>query len=258
VLHARRQRRVVGVDVHVEDVHDRRGAAARPVGGAEIADEGRRRVRRLRAVAVVGAARCERAPDDDSVRPRLLDRVVARRQQQLVGHGRRVGAVEAELRHPEHVRVGLVADDEARDRRQPTRGCGGELDDLRPRRVVRRRRTRAQVVERHHRLDPRHPGRVGGGARVRELAGVGRRLAGRPLERHAHGVEPSQAREIHLGHRIAPLGRVFRGSDPHRRPSRERRRPRGECRRCDQYRDQTPVHLDPFRPVRGRQGSAGS
>ena len=101
---ARREGRVVLVDVHVEDVHQRRGAAARAVDGAEIPDERGGGVRRLRGRVDVAAAGRQRAADHPCIRPDGLDRVVAPREQVLVGGGRGVGRVGVELRRPERVR----------------------------------------------------------------------------------------------------------------------------------------------------------
>ena len=78
-----------------------RSRPARAVGGAEVADEGGRRVRGPRPVRAVGPARGERAAEDPHPRARRLDRVVAAGEQVGVGAGGEVAAAAAELRLPE-------------------------------------------------------------------------------------------------------------------------------------------------------------
>ena len=127
---ARRVLRGLHVRVEREGVHQRPVAAARAVGGAEVADERGRRVRRAGAAGPVAAARRERAAEHLHVRPRGLDRVVAAREQVGVLAGREVAAAGAELRLPERAQVRLVADDRGphlRQRRHQRGRPGGEV-----------------------------------------------------------------------------------------------------------------------------------
>lgn len=85
----------------------------------------------LLGVACVVVALCERAPDDLDARCHRLDSVIGACEQALVGGRGQVLPRAAELRQPEEVQVGLVADDHVTQSGNPGddgSGPGREID----------------------------------------------------------------------------------------------------------------------------------
>ena len=110
-----RDRVRLAVDVDRELVHQRPVAAARAVGGAEVADELRGGVGRPRRRGVVAPARRQVAADHGDLRADVLQRVVGRREEPLVPGRCGVAARLVELRLPEEVEVRLVSDEHVAD-----------------------------------------------------------------------------------------------------------------------------------------------
>ena len=159
-----------------------------------------------------------------------VDRVVGLGQQRLVRGGRDVGPVRPELWHPEAVQVGLVADDDVRDRgvlAHERRGISGEVGLVL---IGERRRDEACVVDRDVDLNP---GQLCGAGQVGEDPLLVRRQsleAGRPDLADADGADASQSQEVELGLRRRErvlLDDIVDVADRHRRPARVRRRSEG-------------------------------
>ena len=149
----RRDARVVRVHVDRQGVHHGLRAAARPVCRSQPLDEGRRGVCRPGAVRAVRAARRDRAAVHRDRRRDRLDRVVGLREEREVGRGRRARSVEPELRQPEAVQVGLVADDHVLDRGRLADDGRGIRGEVGPGLRRQRRRTRSRVHDRHVQTD---------------------------------------------------------------------------------------------------------
>ena len=184
-------RGALSVDVDRDSVHDRLGAAARPVGRAEIEQELRRRVGRTRR-RDVAAARREPAADHLHVGVGRLQRVVGLGQERLVGCCGDVLAVRPELRHPEEVEVRLVPDDHVANGGQRLRERGHVRGESGTRLGVRGGR-RAELIDREHGLDVLSDRRVDGAAERRQ---IGRGVAVAPPDRaerdHAQVAVPGE------------------------------------------------------------------
>ena len=108
-------------------------AAARAVGRAEVADEGRRRVRVAAGAGPVDAAWPQRAAPDRDLLVDLLGRVVHLGEQREVGRRGHVVPGLVELRHPEAVQVRLVADDDVAQLRYVAHDRADVRGELSPR-----------------------------------------------------------------------------------------------------------------------------
>ena len=250
--HRRRDARGLHVGVEREGVHQRALAAGGAVGGTEVADERRRRVRRPRAAWTVGPARGERAAEDPDAGIGGLDRVVAAGEQVRVAHRCEVRPSGAELRLPERVEVRLVADDH---RAEPGKGLhergavGGEIRALGggSRRVAR------EPVPGHHEELHVGPLRRGGNVaeRMQEVS-VRTALAPLPGRRDDRGAEARVAGGVHLRLReAAALLRQRVVDDPdHERSAALALGPgrRGKSQRA---------RVDGCRRAAGRRGGAG-
>ncbi len=226
--------RVVGERVDRERVHHGLRARARLVGRPHVEDELRRRMRVPRERVVVGAARGERAAEDDDVRRHRLQRVVGLGEEREVRGRGDVLAVRPELREPEAVQVRLVADRVVAHGGERLRERGDELRELRARLLGQRRRPAARMrddEEDLHLVRGRREHRV---LERREVAAGRLDLVGEPVLGHPDRGEAGRLRPEHLGlrkRRVALLGHVGRRPDDHRRSTRERGR--RQCERCD-------------------------
>ena len=213
-------RRVVRVRVQREAVHDRQCAPARAVSDAERLEERGRRGRGPDPVRTVATSRRERTAPDAEGRIDGLQRVVRLGKQLEVGRSGGVRPVGCELREPETIEVGLVADDDVVERRERARQCRGVLRELRLCGRVQRGRARAGVVDRD--VDPhaREPRR---GLDVLEHLQLVRRRrdeARLPVRRDPHRREAGEPQLRHVGLRADEVRRadiVLCGAERHRR-----------------------------------------
>jgi hypothetical protein len=174
------------VDVVANGVEERPSPPACPVC---LADSAYERARRVRSGVVV-AGRRERQADDVDVRERLVEHLVAARQQRLVGDRCGRCAVPSKLRRPEEALVRLIPDNHVADRRKPREritdvGAVLAAGDIRLRRI-------AEVVHRQHNLQPRRV--TDGVLEVDDVAVRDARLPLRPLEREPERFRAELAR----------------------------------------------------------------
>ena len=211
VLERRGDPRLLHVRMEGEDVHDRPPALALPVSLAEVADEGRGRVRVAARPRLVEAARRDGAADHGDLRGDRLQRVVGLREQRLIGGGGSVGASRLELGGPEPPEVGLVADDVVGDAEGLELGRHGDGvgDELLPRRGRERRSLPAARGDRDEQADP---ALLRGGCRVlqrEQIPAVKLHDSRIPARRHANRGQAGEHGQIHLRLRDAGL-QLFR------------------------------------------------
>jgi hypothetical protein len=216
-----------------EPVHQRPHATAAPVGGAHVKDELRGRMRLAGEHRLVAPTRRERAADHVDLRRDRLQLVVGLREQPDVRRRGGVRSHRGELRHPEPVQVGLVADDHVAHIRHERRDRGRVGGELGPSGMRQRRDRRAVRIDGDHQADPVQLGRVGRVPEALELHARDLPVSGPPDRGHPDRVEPGEACEAHfgVGAKRPLLRAVLRGADQDRAARsglRGRGRERGE------------------------------
>jgi hypothetical protein len=245
--------------MQVEHVQDRPAAAARPDCGAEILDEGRRRVRLPLSPGIVLAARRKRTRDHVHVLVDGLQRIVGLGQHAVVRGRRGVVAAGVELGHPEEIQVRLVADDDVphlRDRARDRRRVGGEAGTV----LVTERCRAAELVDGDDRTDACTVRRLCGASECVELRGRRRGERRRPDRAEDERLEAGTARELHLRLRVAVLGCVVHRAHDERGRLRDVPAAAGEQPRHEQSSDERagqdpPSRIDPHPGIVGCSGA---
>ena len=202
-----------------EGVHDRSVTLRGPIGLAEVQEKPGRRVGLPRAGRIVGSAWGQPGADHLHVRPHGFYGVIRGGEELLECDRRGIATRGVELRQPEQVEVGFVADDQVVDVRQPAhqRCCVcGEV------RVVgrRHRRLRAELVDGDDRPDLLGRSRCARSAQGLELCRRGRPRAARPDRAERNRTKARLTRPRQLGMRIARLRRVLHRTDDELRSMR--------------------------------------